>query len=96
MSDEVTLHDITLSGVAVSAFLSALSVALRTGDQPPPLREALDLLSRVEAEVARFSEQHPEHSNLTPEQARELELLRDAFQDAYRTATWTVPGRPSQ
>ena len=74
------------SGTTVNAFLSALSIALKTADRSRPSPEQRDLFLLVEAEIEQFFEILPEHDNLTPDQMRELAWIRESLRLMYHEA----------
>ena len=71
---------------AVLAFLSALSIALKTADKSQRLPEPRDLFLLVEAEIRQFFEVLPQDDNLDSEEMRDLarilEILRPMYHDA--------------
>ena len=79
-----------LSGYAVFAFLSALSIALKSADRTERPPERRDLFLLVEAEIEQFFEVHPAHENLTPEQMRDLQQIREVLRMLYHDADWVM------
>ena len=78
--------DTRFSVQAVMAFLSSLSIALKTADQAQSLPERRDLFLLVEEEIEQFFEAALEDEDFDPEQIRELEQMRQIFRGMYHDA----------
>ena len=83
-------RDTRFSAQAVMAFLSSLSIALKTADQAQSLPERRDLFLLVEEEIEQFFEVTLGLENLDPEQMRELEQMRQIFRGMYHDADLVV------
>ena len=69
----------TFTAQAVVAFLSALSIALKSADQAAASPEQRDLFLLVEAEIREFFDHLPEHENLRLEDLRDVAWMREAL-----------------
>ena len=79
-------RDARFSSQAVMAFLSSLSIALKTADQAQSLPERRDLFLLVEAEIELFFEATLEDGDFEPEQLREIEQICQIFRGMYHDA----------
>ena len=79
-------RDTRFSAQAMMAFLSSLSIALKTAGQAQSLPERRDLFLLVEEEMEQFFEVTLGLENLEPEQMRELEQIRQIFRGMYHDA----------
>lgn len=73
-------------GRAVIAFLSSLAIALKAIGRTRYLPDVPDPYLRVEAEIQRFFLVLRGHQNLTDEEWRDLEGIRDALRQLYHDA----------
>ena len=78
--------DTRFSVQAVMAFLSSLSIALKTADQAQSLPERRDLFLLVEEEIEQFFEATLEDGDFDPEQMQELDQIRQIFRGMYHDA----------
>ena len=72
-----------VTGKAVVAFLSALSIALRRLDREAADPEATDSHRRIEAEIRQFFLHHREHESLTDRDWEDLQELCYVFHELY-------------
>ena len=75
-----------VSGHAVFAFLSALSIALKAADQTEPLPERRDLFLLVEEGIRGFFELLPQHRNLSVGALRDLDRIQAVLRTLYHDA----------
>ena len=80
---------------AVVAFLSALSIALKSAGQAAASPGQRDLFLLVEAEIGEFFDQLQEHENLRLEDLRDVARMREALRGMYHDAD-SVMLDPSQ
>ena len=80
---------------AVVAFLSALSIALKSAGQAAASPGQRDLFLLVEAEIGEFFDQLQGHENLRLEDLRDVARMREALRGMYHDAD-SVMLDPSQ
>ena len=80
----------TFTAQAVVAFLSALSIALKSAGQAASFPEPRDLFLLVEEEILGFFDQLQDHRNLTLEDLRDLTRMREALRGMYHDADFVM------
>ena len=75
-----------ISSQAVVAFLSALSIALKTAGRAAASPGQRDLFLLVEEEIHQFFELVPGHDHLNLEELRDLAWIRETLRGMYQDA----------
>ena len=75
-----------VKGRAVLSFLTAVAIALKEIGRTQHLPDVPDPYRRVEAEIQSFFLVLREHQNLTVDEWRDLEGMRDVFRQLYDEA----------
>ena len=79
-----------VSGHAVVAFLSALSIALKSAGQASASPGQRDLFLLVEEEIREFFDHLLEHENLRLEDLRDLTRMREVLRGMYHDADFVM------
>ena len=79
-----------VKGRAVLSFLTAVAIALKEIDRTRHLPDVPDPYRRVEAEIQSFCLVLQEHQNLTDDEWRDLEGMRDVLRRLYDDADFVM------
>ena len=80
----------TFTAQAVVAFLSALSIALKSAGQAAASPEQRDLFFLVEEEIREFFDHLLENENLRLEDLRDLIRMREVLRGMYHDADFVM------